>query len=136
MNLPQQLGQGGKAVGDGVGRGQRIQMRQFFNAGNFELAQSGGVTDLAYTYMWSIPQANGLVFFAGANQGHKMFFQQQHHIRITADSAGGKEPVYQSSGLSHACLKVSTGSSSNTGPAAERIFNCGASVTVPSTPNE
>ncbi len=136
VDFPEQFRQGGKAIGNCVGIGQGIQMRQFINAGNFKLAQSRSVTDLTDTYMGPIPQADGLAFFAGANQLDKMLFQQQHISRITADHRGGKEPIYQSSGLSQACLKVSTDSSISAGPAVERIFNCGDAVRVPSTPNE
>ena len=78
LKFGQQFGPAGKTISQGIGLSQLLNSGQLLNFCNQHFTQAGCETDLPNAHNGPRPEANGLTFFSGTHQVHKMFLQQQH----------------------------------------------------------
>lgn len=69
---------GGEAIGTGVGSGEGGQRREGVDGGDEEFAQARSEGELAGAYARGFPEADGLAFLAGADEGQEVGFEQEH----------------------------------------------------------
>jgi len=77
-NFGEEGGEGGEAVGEGVGFGKGGKGGEFVDSGNAHFAQAGGEGDLAGAEEGAGPEADGLAFFAGLDEFDEMAFEEEH----------------------------------------------------------
>ncbi len=87
MQFGQKFRQIAKAVRLGIGLCQFGNITDQINTLDQHLSQAGSVADLSFADDGARPEAQRLAFFSLANQIDKMFFQQQHDIRINRQTA-------------------------------------------------
>ena len=82
VDFGEECGEVGEAVGEGVLGGEGGEVGEFFDGGDFHFAQAGGVGDLAGAEEWTGPEADGLAFFAGLDEGDEVAFEEEHGGRV------------------------------------------------------
>ncbi len=81
-DFSQEGGEGREAVGDGVGFGEGGKRGEFIDGGDMHFAQARRVGNLAGAEQGAGPKADGLAFFARADEFDQMAFEQKHSEKI------------------------------------------------------
>ena len=86
-----EVGEGVEAVGAGVGFGEGGEGGELVDGGDFHFAQAGGVGDLAGAEEGLGPEADGLAFFAAADEIDEVSFEEEHGGVLPAQEGRAKK---------------------------------------------